>query len=34
VGYEAVMDGCHLQPGTRRMLMEDVAPALLELAFR
>lgn len=28
VGYEVMMDACHLHPGARRVLMTDLAPAI------
>ena len=28
VGYEVMMDGCHLHPGARRVLMVDLLPAI------
>lgn len=31
VGYEVMMDSCHLQPGARVVLMEDLAQAILQL---
>ena len=34
VGYEVMMDSCHLHPGARRVLMADLAARLLELAAR
>ena len=34
VGYELLMDRCHLQPGARHVLMADVARALLDLPLR
>ena len=30
VGYEVMMDNCHLHPGARPVLMADLAPAVLE----
>jgi hypothetical protein len=29
VGYEVMMDSCHLQPGARRVLMDMLAPAIV-----
>ena len=34
VGYELVMDACHLQPGVRHELLEALAPAVREAAAR
>jgi hypothetical protein len=32
LGYELLMDVCHLQPGARPVLMQDMAAALVELS--
>ena len=34
VGFEIMMDHCHLQPGARRVLMADLVPAVREAASR
>jgi len=34
VGYELMMDGCHLHPDVRRHLMDDYVQPLLQLAAR
>jgi lysophospholipase L1-like esterase len=34
VGYEVMMDACHMHPGARRVLMQDLARAILADASR